>query len=187
MSAVKKPVKAKKPAAAKKSAVPKADAKEAALAKEYISEITKNVKKLSSGDLKYLLQQSKILLQNKTVSEHNKKVIAEYNSNIEKRKVQAAKTAANAGKNEITVKEGKVMAYLLIRINQRSSSFVLQEMKRLVKIAHAQAPEKAGIAIYNFLRKERGDVIETQNITGPGDKKLADLAKFLTKHYTTAG
>ncbi|MBN1500248.1 MAG: hypothetical protein JW982_08835 [Spirochaetes bacterium] len=168
----------------KKSAVPKTEPKDKAVSAALLKETTGLLKKLSVNDLKYILQQVKVLIHNSTVKEHNKAVIEEYNKNIIKK--QAAKTSpAKPGKTEITIKEGKDGSYFFIRINQKSSSFVLQEMKRLVKISHSGNEKASGISLYNYFKKERSDVIETQHIIGPNDPKLADLAKFLKSKYTT--
>ncbi len=186
MAPVKKAVKtAKAPKAekSKKSAVPKTDVKNTAEITAHIKEISGLLKKLSYDDLKYILQQSKTLIHNQSIKDHNKQVIDDYNINVAKKREQARKSS-NPEKSEITIKEAKDNSYFFIRINQKSSSFVLQEMKKLVKISHAGTEKTAGVSIYHYLRKERSDVIETQHITGPQDSKLSDLAKFLRGKYT---
>lgn len=59
------------------------------------------------------------------------------------------------------------------------------EFNRLKKIAHSNPVDRAGDAIYAFLKKERMDVVKEANLNEPKRKKLIcqAIAKILQDNF----
>jgi uncharacterized short protein YbdD (DUF466 family) len=84
-----------------------------------------------------------------------------------------------------TVKESDDGSSFMIGINSYQNFFSRDEMKRLVRICHASADARdAGMRMYAWFQRERGDILYNTGIEGPADQALVTIYNHLIKTYT---
>jgi len=146
--------------------------------KKLLSQLNKITKELNGESLAFLVKQALVLQHNISVNELNRNLI------------ETARTGKSIKKAEpsglkFEIKEAEDGSHFIIVINTERNFFTLDEMRKLVKICHASKDEKdASKRLFNWLSRERGDVIKNSPIEDSGDPVLEKIYNLIIKRYT---
>ncbi|MDA3812398.1 MAG: hypothetical protein PF518_18940 [Spirochaetaceae bacterium] len=132
-----------------------------------INEIQKNLKVLDRESLLFLKEQVSVLIYNKEVREQNK--------NKKPGKTKSLKSVPSVYFEQI--KNGK---FFNLCIENEKIFMDFHEIKSMLKIAKAaESPEAGATRLYNWLKKERKDVLVEGHITSSGHPFLLLIYKEL--------
>jgi len=180
-SKTKTPVAKKKPAAGKKPAAAK---KPAANERENLAKELKGlIPKLDEEGLGYLIEQAQVHLYNMQVDALNQTIV----KNEERKKTAAkgavsGKTQTAGGFNDIKVSDSGSSYYIVYKTEW--IMFSKDEMIALVKIAKGEGTDlEIKERLFNWLSRERSDLLRSAGIGNKFDNKLKSLAGLLKKNF----
>jgi hypothetical protein len=146
--------------------------------KQLLDELKKLIIKIDETGLKFLIRQAKVLINNQGVLERANKTSKAGSS-------KATKPRKGGGKDSIEVTEGKDNSYFVLAVNNSRNFFSLEEMRRLVNVCHSADNREDGMnRLFNWLEKERSDVIKNTEIDGSTDPALDTIWSYVVKNYT---
>jgi len=172
---VKKSVQKTKAAPSPKKKSPKKSAVWNNLAKELKSLIPK----LDEEGLAFLVKQSHVHIYNMQVNVINKKLIKEEQRN---KASPAVKKAAAGGFSEVKMSASGSSYYIIY--NNEWIAFAKNEMTALVKIALGEGTElEVRDRLFNWLFRERSDLLYSASIADKFDDKLKSLILLLKDNF----
>ncbi len=169
---------AKRPAAGKSA--PWSDAKKALIAQLMVV-----CKGLDEAGVKALVSQGEALVRQKKALEKSAEKAAEKAKKAAARPSTIPMRTAPLDKFSVDVTEGKDGSYFMIGINKYRIFMARDEMKKLVRLCHLSKDAKdAGQRMFNWFKKDRGDVLYNADIEGPSDPALTTIYNYLIRTYT---
>jgi len=170
---------AKKPASRTKAAPKKKSVKKTARWNNLTKELKTLMPKLDEEGLAFLVKQSQVHLYNMQVDALNKTIIKEEQHN----KTASVKKRAAVSGVFSEVKMGGAGSYYIVYGNE-SIIFAKEEMSTLVKIALSGEPElEVRERVYNWLLRERSDLLYAAGIRDKLDNKIKSLIVLLKNNF----
>jgi hypothetical protein len=133
------------------------------------------LKDVDKEGLVYLIRQTQVLLHNLQVDKVNQEL-----QKIDRKKSQTTKTQ----KSVIGIEEAGDRSHFVIIIDNIRKMLSLDEMRSITNICHS-APSKteAAARLYNWLNRNRRDILADTSIGRPGNPLLGLLFQFVKSKY----
>jgi len=169
----------KKPAVTASTTAKKKSSKRSAKWNNLAKELRSLIPKLDEEGLAFLVKQSHVHLYNMQVDALNKTIVKEERRS----KVSAPKRkAAEVVFSEVKMSDSGSSYYIVC--NNEWIAFARDEMNTLVKIALGEGTElEVRERLYNWLSRERGDLLYTAAIGDKFDNKLKSLIVLLKDNF----
>jgi hypothetical protein len=158
------------------------------------TEFKKLLQFINAEGLRFLIRQAQVLIHNQQIDKVNVEIdklnalqqqLVEQTGSRETPGLQAGKSAV-VDKRVLDVEEAGSHFVLVLGSNRKMLS--RDEMGSLVKVALAAESKADGAArIFNWLTRNRQDVIYDLRIKSKSDARLAELAALLKKRYQGRG
>ena len=152
------------------------------------------VKSIDSEGLRFLINQTHILLHNRQVQKINKEL--QKLSTID-HKAKKGSSTGTAGKGAGKAAGKAAGIPVSVDIEESGSNFILvmrtsrkfltlKEMRSLVHVCQAaESSSAAGPRLYRWFSRNRTDVLSDAQISGPADPQLRGIYELIAARYTT--
>jgi len=172
--------------ATKSKTAAKGTAKKSAAAENLSKELKGLIPKLDEEGLAFLVKQAHVHLYNMQVDALNQTIIKDAqrkDANASKtKKTITVKTGRNDGFSDIKISETGSGYHLLC--NNQWIAFTTGEVTSMVKIAFGEGTElEVKGRLYNWLARERSDLLNAAGIADKFDDKLKTLISLLKKNF----
>jgi len=176
----------KKPASGEKTAVKKKNTQGSSAAKSKARESLANelkslIPKLDEEGLAFLVKQAHVHLYNMQVDALNETIIKD---NERKKESAVKKTVVTKGRGFSEIKTSESGSSYYIIYNNEWIAFSRNEMAALVKTALAEGTDlEARERLFDWLARERGDLLYAASIGDKFDDKLKSLVSLLKNNF----
>ncbi len=146
------------------------------------------LKELDNEEITWLVTQARTMIYNHKVTEVNKaaRSLVEAKNRTVKAQKKTKGSSKKASAPKIDIEQAGNSNNFNIIVGTARLFLNLTELKSLVKIANANKSAKTGAnGLYRWMTRERHDMINDANLTGPGDPRLAAIYNILKDRYTT--
>ncbi len=144
-----------------------------------LKELQSLIKDMNEDGLKFLINQTRVMLYNMKVDELNTEI-----KNLETKK-RTIKKKAQSDKLALEIVEADDNSSFIFVINKARKFFSLEEMKKIVKLCHiSKDGNDASQRMYNWFKKNRSDVLVDVGIGSSKNPALQIIYDSIIKKYT---
>ncbi len=146
-------------------------------------EISGLLEQIEEAELLFLKQQATTIIYNYTVEEMNRKNQESLLENTRSKK----KASPSVGKGSKTPEKGVISldmggeakGFCNVVCGRVRVFFPLEELDAMVYISKKTSSSEAGLLLYRWLKKERGDFLVDNGVTSYPSPLIDDLARYL--------
>lgn len=150
--------------------------------KELLTQLKALIKELDDEGLLFLIEQANVLRYNMTVDKVNKSTINKQKSNNKIKSSKSNNSKSNR-KNSIKIIMDDDKKNFILQIDSQRKFLTRAEFVDMVKVSQSSTLQTGSIKLYQWLNKERKDVLIDCSIHSNVDPKLKEIVKLIKENY----